>query len=192
MSPLRIPRPERADGTVLAALLAALLVVLLCAQAVLPQDRPAQPDVPAVAALPSTPTIAAVSADPLLTRRAIFQPTRLAAGGPGLAGVPVGPLDGAVPAGIVQVRGAARLILQTPDGNSVTLRPGQSYRGWRLTRIGNDEVRFARGGETVNLALGAANSYSYPGSARPAYDPRDYDPRDYAAGMYRPNQADEQ
>ena len=171
----------------LAALLAVLLVVLLCTQAVLPPDRPAQPDVPAVAARPSTPTIVAVSADPVLTRRAIFQPIRLASGGADAALVPVGPLEGAVPAGIVQVRGAARLILQTPDGNSVTLRPGQSWRGWRLTRIGRDEVRFARGGETVTLGLGAANSYSYPGSARPAYDPRDY-----AAGMYRPNQADEQ
>ena len=76
------------------------------------------------------------------------------------------------------MRGAARLVLQTPGGGSVTLRPGQSWQGWRLLAIGSDEVRFARGGETVTLALGAAtDSYSYPG-----YDPRGY----------QPNQADEQ
>jgi len=46
MFPLRIPRPERAEGTVLAALLAALLAVMLCAQLVLPRERPALADVP--------------------------------------------------------------------------------------------------------------------------------------------------
>jgi hypothetical protein len=192
MSPLRIPRPERAEGTVLAALLAVLLGVMLCAQAVLPQDRPALPDVPAVAARASTPQIAAVSADPVLARRAIFQPTRLAGAGADAAGVLAGPLDGAVPAGIVRVRGAARLVLQTPDGKSVTLRPGQSYRGWRLSRIGTDEVRFMRGAESVTLSLGAIDLYSYPGSAPPSYDPRDYDPQLYGDGGYQPNQADEE
>jgi hypothetical protein len=127
--------------------------------------------------------IAAVSADPVLARRSIFQPTRLAGSGGARAGVPVGPLDGATPAGIVRVRGAPRLVLQTPGGGSVTLRPGQSWQGWRLLAIGTNEVRFARGTETITLGLGAAtDSYSYPGYAPPGYDPRGY----------QPNQADEQ
>ena len=184
MLPLRIPRPERAEGTVLAALLAVLLAAMLLAQFVLPQDRPAAPDLPPVGLRSGQATIAAVSPDPALASRSIFRPATL--GGAGAAGVPQGPLDGATPAGIVRVRGAARLILQTPNGKSVTLRPGQSWQSWRLVSIGRDNVRFARGAETVTLGLGPADSYSYPGYAPPEYDPAGYD------GGYRPNQADEQ
>jgi len=184
MLPLRIPRPERAEGTVLAALLAALLVVMLIAQGLLPPDRPVVADLPPVILRAGDVAAAPVTADSVLARRSIFQPTRLA-GADGGAG-PAAPLDGAIPAGVIRVRGAARLVLQTPEGNSITLRTGQSWRGWRLVRIGSDEVRFARGSETVTLGLGADNSYSYPGYAPPAYDPRG------VAGAYRPNQADEQ
>lgn len=181
MLPLRIPRPERAEGTVLAALLAVLLALMLVAQFVLPQDRPAAPDVPPAGLRGGPVAIAAVSADPVLARRSIFQPVRIGSGA--AASAAQGPLDGATPAGIVRVRGAARLVLQTPDGSSVTLRPGQSWQGWRLIAIGSDEVRFARGSETVTLGLGApSDPYSYPGYSAPAYDPR----------AYRPNQADEQ
>jgi hypothetical protein len=84
------------------------------------------------------------------------------------------------------VRGAARLVLQTPNGESVTLRPGQSWQGWRLISIGTDDVRFRRGGENVTLALGAPDSFSYPGGVLQGYDPGGYD------DLYRPNQADEQ
>ncbi len=177
MSPLRIPRPERAEGTVLAALLAALLALMLVAQFVLPTDRPDPPAVPpaGLGAAPVSPS--AASADPVLSRRSIFRPTRLAASS--AAGAAVGPLDGASPAGVVRVRGAARLILQTPDGNAVTLRPGQSWQGWRLIAIGTDSVRFARGGETVTLDIGAPAA---AGISYPSYDPR----------ADRPYQADEQ
>lgn len=177
-----IPRPERADGTVLAALLAALLALLVAAQFLLPTDRPAAPDVPPAALRTGPVAIAAVSADPVLTRRSIFQPTRLAGNRADGAAMPSGPLDGATPAGIVRVRGAARLVLQTPGGGSITLRPGQSWQGWRLIAIGKGEVRFVRGTETVTLGLGATDSYSYPGDAPPANDRR---------GDW-PNQADEQ
>ena len=182
MSPLPIPRPERAEGTVLAALLALLLALMLVAQFVLPVERPAAPAVPPVAARAAPVAVAAASADPLLQSRSIFRPTRLGGAGAGGAGVPAGPLDGASPVGVIKVRGAARLILQTPDGKTVTLRPGQSWQGWRLVVIGADTVRFVRGGEQVTLAVGAASS-NYPGYLPPgAYDPRD----NYA------NQADEQ
>jgi hypothetical protein len=186
MSPLRIPRPERAEGTVLAALLAVLLAVLLGAQFLLPSDRPAAPAVPAMTARQATPQVTLVAADPVLGRRAMFQPTRLAGAGSDAEGMAVGPLGGAVPAGIVRVRGAPRLVLQTADGKSVTLRSGQSWQGWRLIGIGNDEVRFRRGGETITLGLGAADDNSYPG-----YAPQSYAPQGYGGG-YRPNQADEQ
>ncbi len=96
------------------------------------------------------------------------------------------PLDGAYPAGVVRVRGAARLVLQTPDGKSVSLRPGQSWQGWRLISIGADDVRFRRGGENVTLAFGAPDSFSYPVAGPQAYDPGGFD------DLYRPNQADEQ
>jgi hypothetical protein len=186
MFPLRIPRPERAEGTVLAALLAVLLAVMLATQFVLPQNRPAPPIVPPAALRTGPAQIAAVSADPVLARRSIFEPTRLASAGSDAAGAPLGPLDGAVPAGIVRVRGAARLVLQTPDGKSVTLRPGQSWQGWRLLRIGSEDVRFKRGAETITLGLGATNMYTDPG-----YDPSAADPLGYAGGNW-PNQADEQ
>lgn len=182
MSPLRIPRPERAEGTVLAALLALLLALMLAVQIVLPVERPDAPAVPPIPAHVTPVALAAASADPAVSRRSIFRPTRLAASGP--PGVPAGPLDGASPVGVIKVRGAARLILQTPDGKSVTLRPGQSWQGWRLVAIGSDDVRFERGGERVTLAVGAAaESSNYPGYLPPgAFDPRDT----YA------NQADEQ
>lgn len=175
-----IPRPERTEGTVLAALLAVLLALMLVTQVLLPADRPALPDVPPAALRAGPTAIASVSADPVLAGRTIFQPVRL--GGPDGAGEPAGPLGGATPAGIIRVRGAARLVLQTPGGGSVTLRPGQSWGGWRLTAIGRDEVRFARGAETVTLGLGADAQTSYPGFAPPGYNPR----------SFRPNQADEQ
>jgi hypothetical protein len=174
MSPLRIPRPERAEGTVLAALLALLLALLLAAQFVLPVERPDAPAVPPVAARAAPVAMAAGSIDPALARRSIFQPTRLAGAGAGGAGVPAGPLDGASPVGVIKVRGAARLILQTPGGKTVTLRPGQSWQGWRLVAIGADDVRFVRGTERVTLAVGAAASSDYPGYLPPgAYDPDD-------------------
>jgi hypothetical protein len=185
MSPLRIPRPERAEGTVLAALLAVLLAVMLAAQAILPQDRPAAPDVPPAGLRAGSPQFAAVSADPVLAQRSIFQPTRIA-GASSQGGAAGGPLDGAYPAGVVRVRGAARLVLQTPDGKSVSLRPGQSWQGWRLISIGADDVRFRRGGENVTLAFGAPDSFSYPVAGPQAYDPGGFD------DLYRPNQADEQ
>jgi hypothetical protein len=185
MSPLRIPRPERAEGTVLAALLAVLLALMLAAQAMLPRERPAAPDVPPAGLRAGSPQFAAVSADPVLARRSIFQPT-LIAGANGAGGPSAGPMGGAYPAGVVRVRGAARLVLQTPDGKSVSLRPGQSWQGWRLISIGSDDVRFQRGGENVTLALGAPDSFSYPGAAPRAYDPGGFD------DLYRPNQADEQ
>jgi hypothetical protein len=186
MFPRPFPRPERAEGTVLAALLAVLLAVMLVAQAVMPSERPPLPDVPPAMLRAGPVPVAAITADPALARRSIFAPTRLTLAGPAGAGVVAGPLDGAIPAGIVRVRGAPRLVLQTPDGKSVTLRPGETWRGWRLERIGRDDVRFARAGESITLALGANDSFSYPGYAPPAYDPRG------ATGGYRPYQADEQ
>lgn len=185
MSPLRIPRPERAEGTVLAALLAVLLALMLAAQMILPQERPAAPDVPPAGLRAGSPQFAAISPDPVLAERSIFQPTRIAAVN-GQGGAAGGPLDGAYPAGVVRVRGAARLVLQTPDGKSVSLRPGQSWQGWRLIGIGREDVRFRRGGETVTLALGAPESFSYP-----ANDPLAYQPRVYQ-NDFVPNQADEQ
>lgn len=166
----------------LAALLALLLALMLVAQFALPAERPEPPAVPPAGRSAVPVAIAAVSADPALGRRALFRPTRLAA--TSAENAPIGPLDGASPAGIVRVRGAARLILQTPDGKTVTLRPGQSWQGWRLIAIGTDNVRFIRGSERVTLALGASATTSYPGYAPPGSS---YDPRDNWA-----NQADEQ
>lgn len=184
MSPPPIPRPERAEGTVLAALLAVLLALLLVVQFALPQDRPLVPAVPPASGRIGPAQIAAVSADPVLARRSIFQPKVIA--NPAGAQMQASPLGGAYPAGIVRVRGAGRLVLQTPEGKSVTLRPGQSWQGWKLTSIGSDEVQFRRGAETIKLGLGAGDSYSNPG-----YGSLDYDPRGFDRG-YQPNQADEQ
>jgi len=148
---------------------------MVAAQFVLPAERPEPPAVPPARLGAAPVSLAVTRADPALSRRSIFRPTRLAASGaPGAA---AGPLDGASPVGVVRVRGAARLILQTPDGSALTLRPGQAWQGWRLVAIGTDSVRFTRGSESVTLALGApASSNSYPGF----YDPRA--DRPYQAG----------
>lgn len=184
MLPPRIPRPERAENTVLAALLTVLLAVMLVAQMLLPLDRPETPGVPPAAGLRRITTdLPRVSPDAVLARRSIFTPVTLA-GAASENAAPPAPLDGAVPAGIVRIRGAVRLVLQTPEGKAVTLRTGQSWRGWRLTAIGRDDARFRRGGETVTLALGVTDSFS-------DYDSSAYDPRNFGGG-FRANQADEQ
>lgn len=184
MSPPRIPRPERAENTVLAALLAVLLAVMLAAQVVLPLDRPEVPGVPPAAGLRRvTADVPRISPDAVLARRSIFTPVALV-GASGDNAAPRAPLDGAVPAGTVRIRGAVRLVLQTPEGKAVTLRPGQSFRGWRLTAIGREEASFRRAGESVTLAFGAATSFFQD-------DPYAYDPRDFGGG-FRANQADEQ
>ncbi len=184
MLPLRIPRPERAENTVLAALLSLLLAVMLVAQMLLPPSRPELPGVPPAAGLRRvTAEVPRVSPDAVLARRSIFTSVTLAGAATNNGAAPA-PLDGAVPAGTVRVRGAVRLVLQTPQGKAVTLRPGQSWRGWQLTAIGREEASFRRAGESVTLAFGLANDFS-------GYDLYPYGPRDDESG-FRANQADEQ
>lgn len=170
----------------LPALLAVLLVLLMAAQFLLPPDHPDGLDLPPAAATSAVVRPAGeTTIDPILTRRSIFQPTRQASSSIVGANGQAAPLDGAVPAGTVRVRGAARLILQAADGRTVTLRPGQSYRGWRLIGFGSDSARFRRGGETITLGLGSASGSSYPTYGPPSFNSQGYD------GGYSANQADE-
>lgn len=175
----------------LPALLAVLLVVLLTFQFVLPPEAPSVPDLPPSRGgkLAQLSDAADTGRDPILAERSIFTPVGITAtpGEGARADAPPLPLDGAVPVGIVRVRGAARLLLQSPEGRSVTLRPGQSYRGWRLTGIGQDNAQFRRGGETIRLEVGAAAGFAFP----PAYTPPNFSGEDDNA-PFRFNQADEQ
>lgn len=175
----------------LPALLVVLLAVLLAYQAVLPREVPVPLDLPParVTRLADLPAPASARYS-ILDQRSIFAPLAAAAGadaGEGAANAPPPlPLDGAVVAGIVRVRGAARLVLQSPEGRSITLRPGQSYRGWRLLGIASDSGRFRRGGETIRLEIGAEAGFDSS-----AYSPPNFG-QESRGGTYRPYQADEQ
>jgi hypothetical protein len=146
-----LPRPSRADRTLLPALLAALLLALLVLQFAMPATV-ALPDV-APAAAPPLPArrVPVVTADPVLLDRALFARSRNAttgaAAGTGAA------LGGANAVGYAATRGMIRLFLQEPDGTLRTLAPGNVYQGWRLMGVSPRSARFERDGQRIELPL---------------------------------------
>lgn len=146
-----LPRPSRADGTALPALLAALLAVMVVLQFALP---PAEDPifVPGRAAAPKLTAegLSLSLADPVILRSALFAPGR--ARGSSAAGG-IGPLDGARFVGVVRGRGFARAVLQGADGEATSVSMGGDYRGWRLVSLGNDNAVFIRDGIRHRAAI---------------------------------------
>lgn len=164
-SPVSIPLPRRADRTLLPAALLALLVLLLAVQLLLP-SAVALPDAGLARPLRLPPLVVAPRpADPLIALRPLFAPGRSETFEPGVANK-AAPLEGARAVGVITTRGgASRLFLQAADGSIVRLAPGNSYRGWRLVRIGPAEAQFIRGAASVTLPITAS---APPVSAPPA------------------------
>lgn len=123
-------------------MLAALLAVMIALQFLLVEEE-ALPVLPGRTVVPqaSAQTAGITIADPVIQRAALFAPTR---GEGGTAGS--GPLDGAAFVGVVTVRGSARAVLQTIDGDAVSVPVRGSFRGWRLVRLTQDSAAFVRDG----------------------------------------------
>ncbi len=153
--PASLPPPRRADRTRLPAALAALLVLLLAVQLLLPSTV-VLPDAGLAPPLRLRPVAVAPRAvDPEIALRPLFAPGRRETYVPGVAEKSA-PLEGARAVGLITARGGARLFLQAPDGRTSAIAPGGVYRGWQLVRIGPAEVAFRRGAETVTLPITAS------------------------------------
>lgn len=147
------PRPNRDNGTILPALLAALLVLMIALQFALPAELDLPSEGKGVVPLKLSPTaVNRVIPDPLILRDALFSPGRSAVAGAKVAGGS-GPLDGAVVVGMVRARGVARAIVQQADGSAVSVSVGGRYRGWRLLSITAGNAVFSRDGERLSLAF---------------------------------------
>lgn len=141
------PRPSRADQTLLPALLAAVLVLMVALQFALPveDELPAAMRRVVPARLAQT-GVNRVVPDPVILRSALFSPSR-AAGGGGANVAASGPLDGAIVVGMVRGRGFARAVVQEPGGGAVSVPVGGRYRGWRLVALGASNAVFSRDGK---------------------------------------------
>ncbi len=155
-----IALPTRDNGTILPALLCAVLVLM----AGLQFAPPAELELPVSAGRVTAKTLPArepnrVVADSIILRDPLFSPTR----GGGTNEASSAPLDGAKAVGIVRGRGFARVIMQDAAGTPVSINLGNRYKGWRLTQIGRDSVTFSQGKErlAVSLANEPSGSQSY-------------------------------
>jgi hypothetical protein len=147
------PRPSRADQTLLPALLAAVLVLMVALQFAMPVDKEMPAAVRRVvpARLAQTP-LSLVVPDPVILRSALFSPSRAARGG-GANVAASGPLDGAIVVGMVRGRGFARAVVQERDGNAVSVPVGGRYRGWRLVALTSGNAVFSQDGKRVVMSF---------------------------------------
>ena len=151
-----LPLPNRADRSILPAILVVVLGALVAAQFMFvePVDQPITPGrfvVPAV----GQQDVSQSSADPIILGRAIFAPGR----GAGVS-ASTEPLYGARFAGITKVRGFARAVLQAADGGAVSIPLGGRYRGWKLTRLNENYATFVKDGTRFDapMSRGLANT----------------------------------
>lgn len=147
------PRPSRDNGTILPALLAGALVLMIALQFALPAELelPLE-DAPMVPVRLANASVARVQADPAILREALFTPARSAVVGGG-ASTGTGPLDGAFVVGMVRARGVARAIIQQSDGRALSVPVGGRYREWRLVSVTPGNAVFSRDGERLSLAF---------------------------------------
>ena len=137
-----LPLPNRADGSVLPAILAVVLAALVAAQFMI-GDVAEQPLVPGRTIVPKIGEqgVTVSVADPVIIRNALFAPAR----GAGIS-AGTGPLDGAVFAGVIKGRGFARAVLQEASGEAVSVPVNGSFHGWRLIALNNENATFVRDG----------------------------------------------
>lgn len=155
-------RPDRANGALLPAGLALLLLAGAALQLALPQGA-AVPPALGVWRAPDRrlPVIAEVPAPDLGARASLFSPLRVIGrqgGAPDEPIVPrrVGPLDGTFVLGSVQVGRVPALLLREDSGRVLRLAPGGTYHGWHLLRIEADGARFLKNGATRRIDFGAS------------------------------------
>lgn len=151
-SPVSIPPPASAEGTLLPALLAGLFVLLLVVQLAWPTSV-ALPDAEVIRPLRLKPLVVdPVAANPVITQRPLFAPGRRETTVPGVADK-AAPLEGARAIGIIKVRGAPRAFLQAPEGPVTSVGLGGSYKGWRIVQIDRGQIVAIKGAETATLAV---------------------------------------
>lgn len=159
MSQFLIPRPRNGDGTVIPALLVALLGCVLVAQlAVAPPIKPVAPSAgprPTGPVVPP-PVMTAAIADPIIRSRPIFAPARAASGAGAGAGAAADPLAGSVISGTWSVGRQVNLVLRMADGQMRNMRVGQSANRWVLTSITSGGARFVRDGRAIVIPFGGA------------------------------------
>ncbi len=144
-----LPRPSRADGTALPALLAAVLLGMAPLQFALP-DEEVRSEGAGRAVVPraTATSVGLALADPVIFRDALFAPAR---GRGKSAGS--GPLDGAAFVGVVRGRGFARAVIQGAGGDASSVPLGGSYRGWRLVSLTDSSAVFIRDGIRHSAAI---------------------------------------
>lgn len=147
-------RPNRADRTLLPAVLAAVLLGLLGLQFALPHSA----SLPEFASGRLTPIpvrrIEPVVAARVITERALFSPGRsLDAAAADSAAAPLGGVNAI---GYAIHRGRAKLFLQGGDGVLHSLAIGGVYRDWQLVRLSPEFAIFARADERLTLPISAS------------------------------------
>lgn len=162
--------PSRADGTLLPALLALVLLLLAVFQLATGAEAPPPESygrviVPVV----RNRADAVVAVDPSTVRPSIFTPVR-GAGGVDQPPASLGPLGDAAPVGITRARGVTRVILQRNDGQIIRLPIGGRYGDFRLTAVTSDAVRFSGPDGSVRIPL--ADRPISPGQFLPQPDKR--------------------
>lgn len=163
MSRFQIPAPRRADGTLLPALLAALLLAGLVAQMLFVRDEAASTETAApsrgiAVAARSAPVIAARPTPRSVLANPMFAPRRAVVNAP-----PQDALVGAQVVGSWSVAGRANLVLRQADGRSRTMRVGDAVNNWTLVAITPSAARFVQNGHKLVVPVGA----SVPATAAP-------------------------
>lgn len=147
----------------LPAALLALLVAAAMLQLVLARDA-SLPEEGVGRAAPALAEAAVRHRDapPVILARPLFSPTRSMEARPIVIGdaADTGPLDGAVPVGMIARGRAARLFLRLPDGTVRVMGLGGSYLGWRLAGLSATGATFVRGGDKRVIDYGSATSAS--------------------------------
>jgi hypothetical protein len=137
------------------ALAALGLSATMVLHAMMPSMTTLPPD-PALAPRKSrSPTVTVVPTYPVLLDRPLFTPTRQFASAAPEAQAGNANLAGYVVVGIAKARGFAQATARGPDGTVRSLRTGDDLIGWRVSRIGRDEVAFVRETETRVIPVSA-------------------------------------
>ncbi len=149
--------PNRADDTILPAVLAGLLAVLLAVQLLLSGADPDLPPALAVSASRTKTTIpemAPVVAARVIFDRPLFAPRQslTAALRTGAASM----IGGALVAGTVSIRGRSFAVVRRANGDVMNLGIGGVIDGWRLVALQAGGAVFVKGKESRVLAYGAA------------------------------------
>lgn len=150
------PIPSRRAEVGPAALaVAALLLVLLLFQLVLPHPQTAPAARSLLTAPAADPAVADVPEYPQVLMRPLFAPTRSGdETGADATSASVQLSDFSV-VGVAIGRGLATAVVRGPGGETRTLRPGDRLLGWTVTAIGRDAVALASNGRTKDLPVTA-------------------------------------